>query len=158
MSSTPPRKAVELIEDILLRFHETHRRELTEILRLARECESHRTSPGLVDELAAMAEALESHMFKEEMRLFPMMEQGGNTLIGHLIDDMQAEHRAHQAEIARLQALLAVLPVPAAAATTVATLRTAVGKLFADLAEHIRVEDELLFPLFVAPVPARGGD
>lgn len=160
MTSTAPRNATELIEHIRLRFHETHRRELVEILRLARECELQGTPPGLVDELAAMAAALESHMFKEEMRLFPMMEQGGNTLIGHLIDDMQAEHLAHQAEIARLQALLAALPVPAASATAVAVMRPAVGKLFADLAEHIRVEDDLLFPMFVAPVPAqaRGSD
>ena len=29
------------------------------------------------------------HMFKEEMRLFPMMEQGGNTLLWQLVDAMR---------------------------------------------------------------------
>jgi regulator of cell morphogenesis and NO signaling len=139
--------AVEQIAHILVRFHETHRRELPEILRLAGELEASGAAPGLLDQLAAMAEALDSHMFKEEMRLFPMMEQGGNTLIGHLIDDMHEEHLAHRAEMARLESLLSKLP---AAAEQLAPLRAALGKLFADLVEHIHAEDDVLFPMFIS--------
>jgi regulator of cell morphogenesis and NO signaling len=151
MTSVAPQTAAELIAHILARFHETHRRELPEILRLAAELEAGGATPGLLDQLAAMAEALDSHMFKEEMRLFPMMEQGGNTLIGHLIDDMHEEHLAHRAEMARLESLLASLPV---AAEQMAPLRAALGKLFADLVEHIHAEDDVLFPMFIEPPPA----
>ena len=44
-------------------------------------------------------------MFKEEMRLFPMMEQGGNTLIGLLIEDLHREHVAHEKAMNALSSL-----------------------------------------------------
>jgi regulator of cell morphogenesis and NO signaling len=92
-----------------------------------------------------MAAALEQHQFKEEMRLFPMMEQGGNTLIGHLIDDLEAEHRMHEDTMAALQAALAGWHDGGADAQV---LRAGLARLFADLADHVRVEDEVLFPRF----------
>ena len=98
-----PSTAAELIDHILTRFHETHRRELPGIVALARELEGKGATPTLADDLDVMAKALEMHMFKEEMRLFPMMEQGGNTLIVHLIDDMQAEHLDHADVVAELE-------------------------------------------------------
>jgi hypothetical protein len=79
-------KVAVLIAHILARFHETHRAELPELVALAK---AH--APGLLGPLQDLAVALELHMFKEEARLFPMMEQGGNTLIGHLIEDLTAE-------------------------------------------------------------------
>ncbi len=56
-------------------------------------------APGedLAGHLESMAAALEAHMSKEEMRLFPMMEQGGRALIGHLIDDLRQHMRAGDA-------------------------------------------------------------
>lgn len=151
MSSSKRHDAAKLIAYVLDRFHETHRRELPEILRLARALQATGAPPDLADHFAALGEALESHMFKEEMRLFPMMEQGGSSLIGHLIDDMHAEHLAHQEKMARSEALLSGLPAKLKAETEFAALRSAVDKLFGDLAEHIRVEDDLLFPMFVPP-------
>jgi regulator of cell morphogenesis and NO signaling len=53
-----PATASELIEHILARFHETHRRELPGIVRLARELESKGATPALAGDLEAMAEAL----------------------------------------------------------------------------------------------------
>lgn len=134
-------KVAVLIAHVLARFHETHRAELPELVALAK---AH--APGLLGPLQDLAVALELHMFKEEARLFPMMEQGGNTLIGHLIEDLTAEHRQHEVAVARLQALLsgpaaATGPVPAA-------LRQGLHKLLADLQAHVQVEDEELFPLF----------
>jgi hypothetical protein len=63
---------------------------------MAATVEARGIDDGLVDELRAIGNALEQHMFKEEMRLFPMMEQGGNTLIGLLIEDLHREHVAHE--------------------------------------------------------------
>jgi regulator of cell morphogenesis and NO signaling len=148
MTPSPSRDPAELIAHVLDRFHETHRRELPQILRLARALQARGAPPAVADQLEAMATALESHMFKEEMRLFPMMEQGGNTLIGQLIDDMHAEHLEHCEATARLQALLAGLRAPAGAEAEEAALRAAVAKLLDDLAQHMRLEDEVLFPLF----------
>jgi regulator of cell morphogenesis and NO signaling len=82
-------------------------------------------------------------MFKEEARLFPMMEQGGNTLIDHLIDAMRAEHRGHEGYSAALQALVDQVTGPA-----VESFRATFALLLDELAEHVRAEDEILFPRF----------
>jgi regulator of cell morphogenesis and NO signaling len=137
-----------LIEHILDRFHETHRRELPEILRLARLPMAQAAAPGLADQIEIMADALERHMFNEEMRLFPMMEQGGGILIGHLIENMQADHRSHADAIAELEPMLAGLPAPGQAPSPLGTLRVAVEKFIDDLRQHMHIEDDVLFPLF----------
>ena len=144
-----PADAAGLVEHVLERYHEAHRRELPAIVRMARELESGGASPALADDIDAMARALEMHMFKEEMRLFPMMEQGGNTLIAHLIDDMQAEHEAHTLAVAGIRRRLADLTPPPGAESGAGALRQALERLFDDLEAHMQVEDEVLFPMFV---------
>lgn len=145
-----PSTPADLVEHILTRYHEAHRRDLPVIVRMARELESKGAVPALAEDIEKMARALEMHMFKEEMRLFPMMEQGGNTLIAHLIDDMQAEHAVHADVVAGLQRRLSELAAPEGAQSDVQAFREAVGRLFDDLAMHMRVEDEVLFPMFGA--------
>jgi regulator of cell morphogenesis and NO signaling len=143
-----PTEATELIDHILTRFHETHRRELPGIVALARQLEGQGATPTLADDLDVMAKALEMHMFKEEMRLFPMMEQGGNTLIAHLIADMRAEHRSHADAVADLERRMADLVAPAGIEPELAALRGALAKLFDDLTQHVHLEEQVLFPMF----------
>ena len=139
---------VALIAYISERFHETHRRELPPILALAREIEARGAPSGLAQAPAATAAELEMHMFKEEMRLFPMMEQGGNTLLWQLVDAMRTEHVGQRDQIKQLQVDLSLLVVPAGAETLLSDLHQAAGKLFADLLEHMDVEDQVLFERF----------
>ncbi|MFO1341488.1 MAG: hemerythrin domain-containing protein [Burkholderiaceae bacterium] len=137
-----------LIAHIVERFHERHRRDLPRLVAAARELGP--AGAGVAAHLTAMASALEQHMFKEEMRLFPMMEQGGSPLVGLLIDDLEREHRTHEASIERLQSLLAALVVPAGREAAAEAVRAAAGRLVADLSEHVRLEDEDLFARFAA--------
>ncbi|WP_247365092.1 hemerythrin domain-containing protein, partial [Ralstonia pseudosolanacearum] len=70
-----------LIDHILERFHERHREQLPELIRLARRVEHvHGDRPecpvGLSELLEAMWQELESHMQKEEQILFPMLARG----------------------------------------------------------------------------------
>lgn len=144
-------RASALIEHILTRFHETHRSELPGLLAQARALEALGLAAGLSDEIRRTGDLLEQHMFKEEMRLFPMMEQGGNTLIGHLIEDMRIEHVALDLAWSGLQGKLAALAVPAAAApdlAALAALRQGVDKFTADLLQHAGTEDDQLFVMF----------
>jgi len=97
-------RATALIEHIQTRFHDGHRRALPELMTMAAAVEAQGIDKGLGDALSAIGHALEQHMFKEEMRLFPMMEQGGNTLIGRLIEDLHREHLEHEQGVACLQA------------------------------------------------------
>jgi regulator of cell morphogenesis and NO signaling len=137
-----------LTEHIVERFHEAHRRDLPRIVSLADELPEAAPAIALRARLRRMAADLEAHMFKEEMRLFPMIAQGGGALVGHLVDDMVAEHRAHEATVAEVRALLAALVPAPGGESTVEALRAAVESLFADLAEHVRIEDEVLFARF----------
>jgi regulator of cell morphogenesis and NO signaling len=137
-----------LAEYIVDRYHEAHRRDLPAILALAEALAARGAGDALALRLKRMADDLEAHMFKEEMRLFPMIEQGGGALVGHLVDDMVGEHRMHEDSVAEVRALLADFVPPPDGAADVSALRAAVEALFADLAEHVRIEDEVLFARF----------
>src|SRR5690606_22474987 len=70
-----------LIEHILTRYHDVHRQQLPELVRLATRVElvhgGHPQCPaGLAAHLEDMSAELEAHMKKEEQILFPMISRG----------------------------------------------------------------------------------
>lgn len=135
MSDPDPRDTATLIAHILERFHEGHRRDLPVLVAQAREA-----APALAEHLASMGAALEHHMFKEEARLFPMMEQGGHSLLGLLLDDLEAEHRRHELALATLIELMEQsAPEP---------LRQPLQHFVDELRAHVQTEDEVLFRRF----------
>lgn len=148
-----PAEPAALIDHILTRFHEVHRRELPELIRLARTVEKvhagHPARPaGLSDALVEMAEELEAHMRKEEMVLFPLMQRGGHPMIGHPIAQMRHEHDAHGARIRALEEITGGCGAPADACATWRALYVGVRKLIDDLMEHIHLENNVLFAQF----------
>lgn len=151
MSPETTRHVDALIDRIQTRFHEGHRRALPELLAMAATVEARGIDDGLADELRAIGNALEQHMFKEEMRLFPMMEQGGNTLIGRLIEDLHREHVAHEHAMDALRAHLRTLTEAHGTDLALQQLIRALDDLARELALHIRAEDEELFPQFATP-------
>lgn len=140
-----------LVDWIVEQFHEAHRRDLAVLVALAREVDAWQPAADVEAPMQALADELEQHMFKEEARLFPMMVQGGSALIGQLIEAMQREHRAHAAYIEPVQRQLALLADGAAAAPSCATFSRAFDAFIAALAQHARIEDEVLFPRFARP-------
>jgi regulator of cell morphogenesis and NO signaling len=153
--STEPESVEDLIQHILDRYHQVHRRELPELRALALRVErvhvDHPTAPkGLSDLLSRMQDELESHMQKEEQILFPMMLSGGNPMIVHPIGIMRHEHDSHGEELKALAALTGDLTVPAEACTTWRALYAGLAKLTEDLTEHIHIENNILFPKFEA--------
>lgn len=148
MSPDLTQRASALIEHICTRFHEGHRRALPPLLALTGQVEAQGIALDLTSELRAIGEALEQHMFKEEMRLFPMMEQGGNTLIGRLIEDLHREHVDHDAAMGGFRARLQGLEAACGSEPSIQELVKGVDALAIELAAHIRAEDSELFPLF----------
>ena len=144
-----------LIEHILDRYHQVHRREMPELRALAIRVErvhaDHPAAPrGLSDLLDRMREELESHMQKEEQILFPLMRVGGSPMIVHPIGVMRHEHDSHGEELKALAELTDNLTLPEDACTTWRALYAGLAKLAEDLTEHIHIENNILFPKFEA--------
>lgn len=144
-----------LIAHILERYHETHRREFPEAIRLARRVEAvHRDKPdcphGLADHLSIMFDDLEGHHQKEERMLFPMMLAGGRGMIGLPIARMMAEHEDVGGQLEQLAQLTTDFVPPPGACTTWRALYQACRKLDEDLREHMHLENNVLFPQFGA--------
>lgn len=149
----PPLPTDELIDHIETRFHAVHRRELPELVRLARRVEAvHKDKPdvprGLADLLTRITQELESHMQKEEMILFPLMRRGGGPMIGGPISVMLAEHEDHGANLRKPEALTNSFEAPDGACTTWRALYSGVRKFTDDVMEHIHTENNILFPRF----------
>lgn len=142
-----------LVEHILMRYHAIHREQLPELIRLARRVEQvhgeRADCPhGLSDHLDAMAQALDSHMRKEEMVLFPLIGHGHGARAAMPIAAMRAEHDDHGAALSRLMALTHDITPPRDACTTWRALYTGLRSFRDDLMQHIHTENNILFERF----------
>jgi regulator of cell morphogenesis and NO signaling len=151
--SDEPQDVEGMIDMILERFHDVHRREVPELIKLARRVEAvHRDNPavpvGLADFLQHIGDELDSHMQKEEQILFPMMRSGGHPMIGGPISVMLAEHDDHGENLRKLEALTNDFTPPDDACTTWRALYAGARKLTDDVMEHIHTENNKLFPRF----------
>jgi len=151
-SQEAPEEPLALIDHIFARYHETHRRELPELIALARRVEeAHAQHPQVPRGLAALlehiAEAIEEHMVKEERILFPMM-RAGMPMVSGPIEVMEHEHVEHGERLRQLETLTRRHTVPADACTTWVALYAGTRKLVDDVMEHIHLENNVLFPQF----------
>ncbi len=139
-----------LIDHVLARYHERHRAQLGELIRLAQRVEQvHGDSPqcprGLTDHLRSMQQELESHMQKEEQVLFPMLRQGRVLSIRAPVMVMRMEHEQHGKALERLSELTHGIDLPKGACNTWRALYRGLQTLREDLMEHIHLENNILF-------------
>jgi regulator of cell morphogenesis and NO signaling len=140
-----------VIHHIVERYHESLRRELPELRQMAATVEEkHADKPacprGLAAHLAAIHEAVQDHLAKEEQILFPMILAGRGSMAGGPVQVMEAEHVEHGANLARTRALTNDLVPPPEACATWQALYLRLGALEADLMDHIHLENHILFP------------
>lgn len=157
-----PSEPVALIDHILSRFHEVHRAQLPELIRMARRVEAvHRDHPevprGLAEHLEIIESEMLSHMEKEEQVLFPMLKRGGHPMVAQPIGMMRAEHVDHGAALAELLTLSRDAVPPLGACNTWRALYAGIAQFHDDLIQHIHLENNVLFPQFV-PAPAPHGE
>jgi regulator of cell morphogenesis and NO signaling len=148
-----PQGTPALIDLVEARYHATDRRELPELIRLARRVKAvHKDNPAVPSGIAALLErmsgALEVHMKKEELIQFPMMRRGGHPMIAQPIAVMLAEHGDYGVHLRKLEALTSNFTAPGHACPTWRALYVGVKKLADDLMEHIHTENNVLFPRF----------
>ncbi|MDP1631222.1 MAG: hemerythrin domain-containing protein [Caulobacter sp.] len=143
-----------LIDHIVERYHRTHLAEFPEAIRLARLVESvHEADAdcprGLADHLAFMADDLECHQRREEVALFPMLLKGGGPVADFPIRRMMAEHLDVQDQLTTLAAITRDFSAPEGACETWRQLCRACRKLHHELGDHMRLENDVLFPYFL---------
>lgn len=141
----------QLIDHILERYHQVHRRQLPALIPLAERVErTHAAHPqcpaGLAALLKKMLEELEWHMCKEESVLFPWLRQGVPlTHVQGPIGVMRHEHDEHAQSLAQLAELTDDVTAPTNACTSWRALYAGLEELRRDLMQHIHLENNLLF-------------
>lgn len=140
----------ELINHILERYHQVHREQLPELIRLAQRVESvHGDNPdcphGLASFLIHVEEEMEAHMQKEEQILFPMIQRGMGGLAKSPVAVMRMEHDDHGESLTRLEELTHHFQLPAEACNTWQALYTGLAAFKEDLMNHIHLENNILF-------------
>jgi len=141
----------EVIDHILERFHEPHRRELPRLVEMARKVEEVHAEKascprGLAEHLERMGEEMELHMQKEEQVLFPLLRKGGGAMAAMPIQMMEREHRDHGRNLEQLRALTSDHTPPPEACGTWKALYLGIAELERELMEHIHTENNILFP------------
>ncbi|MBA1186844.1 iron-sulfur cluster repair protein YtfE [Stutzerimonas nitrititolerans] len=140
-----------LIEHILERFHERHREQFPELIRLANRVEQVHGNKadcpvGLAEHLWNMQQELESHMLKEEQILFPMLQRGMKLPQSQgPIAVMRFEHDQHGAALERMAELTNDITPPGNACNTWRALYRGLEELRDDLMQHIHLENNILF-------------
>jgi len=147
--STAP--LAELVDEILVRFHEPLRAELPELLAMAKKVEAVHAAKaacpkGLAAHLTQILQNVELHLQKEEQILFPMIVAGSGAQAGGPVTVMEREHDEHGADLRRTRELTTDLVPPAEACTTWRALYLRLAQLERDLMDHIHLENNVLFP------------
>ena len=143
----------DIIDHILPRYHDTHRRQLDELLPLAEKVagvHAGKFPAEVVSLLHTIQNELLSHMMKEERILFPMLKQGAGRAAAMPVRMMMHEHTEHDAAIERLLEITDTLQAPADACRSWQQLYSLAQELVDDLRDHIDLEDNILFARVLA--------
>ncbi len=143
-----------MVAHIITRYHDVHREQLPELIRMARRVEAvHRDHPlvpaGLADLLEDMQTELLAHMAKEEQILFPLLCQTPpHPFASRPIAVMRAEHTEHGAALDRVVLLTDDGRPPTGACNTWRALYAGLRQFSDDLMNHVHLENNVLFPQF----------
>ncbi|GAB2933077.1 iron-sulfur cluster repair protein YtfE [Hafnia psychrotolerans] len=141
----------DLIDFIIPRFHDRHRKELPELVLMAEKVERVHADKapcphGLAVQLQRILDELSSHMMKEEQILFPMIRAGMGSHASGPISVMESEHESAGKILEEIQRLTNNVTPPEGACVTWRALYAGINEFITDLMEHIHLENNLLFP------------
>lgn len=149
----PTEDAAQLTLYIEQRYHARHREQLPRLASMAEKIENvhfgdENVPAGLAEVLRRLIGELEVHMKKEELILFPAIRRGGVPGIEQPIASMRADHDDHVHDVAEIRRLTGGLSLPEDACGTWTALYSGLAEFVGDLQEHVRLENEVLFPPF----------
>ncbi|MDE2336292.1 MAG: iron-sulfur cluster repair protein YtfE [Alphaproteobacteria bacterium] len=140
-----------LVNYIISRFHEEHRDQFPELIQLAGKVEKVHADnllcpKGLEEHLRDMFSELLTHMDKEENILFPMLAKGVPCeQLGGPIAMMESEHEDHARALLAIRELTHNGKLPQEACNSWQALYHGLAQLEEDLANHIHLENNILF-------------
>lgn len=142
---------VELVEMIETRYHDGLRRLVPEIISLAAKVERvHSDDPlspkGLATYLTQMWASLEPHLVREEQMLFPMIKRGSYLSARMPVRVMEIEHHEQFEILKTIADFKERFPLPSHACRTWRTLFEGLETFTDELAEHLYIENNVLFP------------
>lgn len=148
-----------LIRHILDTHHAYLRDALPKLSQLVQNAAPDEALPAIAQVYRDLRSELESHMWKEEMVLFPLIEgmeaaeaTGQPAPPSHCgsvrnpIHVMESEHVNAKHALAELRRLTGGFTAPAGASADSRNLLTGLAELETDLHSHIHLEDDILFP------------
>lgn len=150
-----------LTDHIERHYHARHREQLERLLELSQTVErvhaGHAGVPaGLATVLARLRGEMEVHMKKEELLLFPWFRRGGKPGLGATIARMRADHDGQDHDMAEIRRLTGGIALPEGACRTWTMLYRGLAEFADDLAEHVRLENDILFPQFESGESSHG--
>lgn len=142
----------EIIDHIIVRYHDRHREQLPELILQATKVERvHADKPsvpkGLTKYLTMLHEELSSHMMKEEQILFPMIKQGMGSQAMGPISVMESEHDEAGELLEVIKHTTNNVTPPPEACTTWKAMYNGINELIDDLMDHISLENNVLLPV-----------
>ncbi|QIG27127.1 iron-sulfur cluster repair protein YtfE [Leclercia adecarboxylata] len=145
----------EIINHIIVRYHDRHREQLPEQILQATKVERVHAEKasvprGLAKSLTMLHEELSSHMMKEEQILFPMIKQGMGSQAMGPISVMESEHDDAGELVEVIKHITHNVTPPADACTTWRAMYNGINEMIDDLMEHISLENNVLFPRALA--------
>ncbi len=145
----------EIIDHIIVRYHDRHREQLPELILQATKVERvHADKPnvphGLAKYLTMLHEELTNHMMKEERILFPMIKQGQGSHAAGPVSVMESEHDEAGELLEVIKHTTHNVTPPPEACTTWKAMYNGINELIDDLMEHISLENNMLFPRALA--------
>jgi len=146
-------ESAELTRHIETRYHARHREQLPQLAEMAGKVEAvHAGAQGVPAGLSAllirMMSQMEAHMNKEEAILFPAIRAGGGPGLEHPIAVMRADHDSHDEDLDEIRGITGGPALPEGACRTWTRLYEGLDEFIADLTEHMRLENDILFPRF----------
>ena len=140
----------ELVVHIKTRYHDIHRVQIPELIRLSTRVEKihadHPACPtGLAEHLEKMREELELHMIDEEENLFPLFMASEIPKSRFIVEKFEDEHENHGKMLEIVEKMTHDISVPEDACNTWKALYLGLRTFKIDLMQHIHLENNVLF-------------
>lgn len=146
----------ELVEHIVLHYHQPLRLSLAELERMAERLLRHHVTreserlAGVLATLVRLRQELEPHMVHEEELLFPLLFSSQSASAGELLGGSLDEHQRVGECVASLRHLTNHYQVPLHASPAWNELWVGLQFLENDLREHMHLESYVLIPRILA--------